>query len=101
MVDVLTIGYQNSTSKLKISCKIVDDESIREVIVDRGNIVNIPVSGRAHITISLPSKTFIGTKKDEVEFISNSNIVIDARDKNKSDILHVKNWVENLEPFSF
>ncbi|MHB8443448.1 MAG: hypothetical protein ACYDAS_03730 [Patescibacteria group bacterium] len=102
LVDIFTIGFDHGASlKATIPIKIVDDESIREVVVERENITNIPVFGRAHITIKLPKNTFIGTKRNEVELVSRNNIVIDTRGSEKIDIVNIKKWVENLEPFSF
>ncbi len=102
LVDIFTIGFDHGASlKMTIPVKIVDDESIREVVIERENITNIPVFGRAHVTIKLPKNSFIGRKRDEVELVSRNNIVIDTRGSDKIDIVNIKKWVENLEPFSF
>ncbi len=102
LVDIFTVGFDHGASlKSVIPVKIVDDESIREIVVERENITNIPVFGRAHITIKLPKNSFIGAKRDEVELVSRNNIVIDTRSDDKIDIGNIKKWVENLEPFSF
>ncbi len=100
--DVFNVGFStNAPMNLDIDVKIVDDESIKNIKVNRNNIITIPVKDKAHITINLPERSFIGEKKDMIEMISKSNIMIDTRDRSSITPFSVAEWIENSQNLIF
>lgn len=100
--DVFNIGFDHNTSPgLKIPVKIVDDESEKEILVDRNNFINIPINGKAHITVDLPNGSFIGEKRGSIEMISQSNIVLDTRESEDLSAYDISRWMENLQDLNF
>jgi hypothetical protein len=100
--DVFNINFdENSSSGLTIPIKIVDSESVKEIIVERNDFVSIPIKGKAHITVHLPKEAFVGEKRGDIEMISQSNIVIDTRDRDKLSVYDVSRWIENSQDLVF
>ena len=99
--DIFKISFEKGfRDKEYVQVKIVDDSSIRNVKLEKGNILNIPVTSPAHIIIKLPPHALIGSKRNDVEFIAKGDIVVDAKDV-ASDNNFINKWTENLEPLSF
>ena len=100
LADIFSARFEKNT-KDYIFLKIVDENSIKEEKVKFGDLINIPIKTKSHVTINLPHKCFIGTKSGTIEFIANNNIVIDTRAGSLDVFKHLKEWVENFDPLSF
>ena len=100
IADIFFVRFEGNT-KDYVFLKIVDENGIKEEKIKFGDIVNIPINLKSHITINLPHKCFIGTKSGTIEFIASNNVVIDTRSGMMDTSNHLKEWLEGFDPLSF
>lgn len=100
IADIFSVRFEGHT-KDYVFLKIVDENSIKEEKIKFGDIINVPIKVKSHITITLPHKCFIGNKSGVIEFITDVSIVIDARSGAIDTHKHLKELIENFDPLSF